>query len=147
MTMLLPLLLALSAAAETPAADTTLPTLPPAPERSPDHDGDCTAKAAAPAGVPRDCDAVSVPPSYLAHLESTRVYAGQLRLHLTAAQSVAAADARSCADGIEWRDQVISDLREPRPFLQRPGVQAGLGIAGGVLLTVSAAWALGQVAP
>lgn len=127
-----------------PLASTT--PIPAAPVRPPDHAGDCTAKAAAPAGAPpRSCDAISVPPSYLAHLEATRVYADQLQLHLVAAQAVADADSRSCADALAWRDQVIADQRRPVPLLQRPGVQVGVGVVGGALLTVGAGWALGQV--
>ena len=127
------------------AADGDL--IPTAPVRAPDHAGDCTAKAAAPAGASRDCDAISVPPSYLAYLEAERVHAQQLRLHLVAGQAEAAADARGCTDALDWRDQVITDLREPQPVLQRQGVQVGIGVVGGALLTVGAGWALGQVSP
>lgn len=123
------------------------PLIPAAPVRQPDHAGDCTAKAAAPAGATRDCDAISTPPSYLAYLEAERVYSQQLRLHLVATQAEAAADARSCTEALDWRDQVIADQRQPVPVLQRPGVQVGLGVVGGAALTVGAGWALGQVSP
>lgn len=121
--------------------------LPAPPERPADYPGDCLTKAGAPAGASRDCDAISVPPSYLAHLEAQRVYAQQLRLHLVAADAVHNADAAACAEAVAWRDTVIADLQQPVPVLQRPGVQVGLGVVGGAVLTVGAGWALGQVAP
>ena len=83
----------------------------------------------------------------LAYLESTRVYADQAQLHLVAAQAVAGADARSCSEALAWRDQVIADAQAPRPVLQRSGVQVGVGVGVGALLTIGAGWALGQVAP
>jgi len=133
--------------AETAPPADTMPPLPAAPVRPPDRAGDCTAKAAAPAGAARDCDAISVPPAYLAYLEEGRVYGDQLHLHLVASRAVAAADARSCDDALTWRDQVIADAKTPRPVLQRPGVQVGVGVGVGTLLTIGAGWALGQVAP
>jgi hypothetical protein len=126
------------------AAEAT--TIPPAPQREGDHPHDCTAKASAPAGTSRDCDAISVPPAYLAYLEATRVYAEQLQLHLVACQASAATDAQHCDDALAWRDTLITDLQQPVPLLERPGVQVGLGVVGGALLTVGAGWALGQAA-
>ncbi len=142
------LLLAVALAADpadTVAPDTVDPVHAP-PERPADQDGDCPDKRGAPAGSSRDCAAVSVPPSYLAHLEATRVYSGRLRLHLVAEEAVCAADARSAADAIAWRDAEIARLQEPTPFLQQPGTQVALGVLGGAALTVAAGWALGQAA-
>ena len=142
------LLLAVALAADPaePAASDDTDRVPAAPERPADQDGDCRAKRGAPAGSARDCAAVSVPPSYLAHLESTRVYSERLRLHLVGAAAVCAAGARSAADSIAWRDAEIARLQVPTPFLQRSGTHVGLGVLGGAALTVAAGWALGQAA-
>lgn len=120
---------------------------PARPERPADQEGDCSHKAGAPAESSRTCAAVSVPPSDLAYLETMHVYAGQLELHLVGALAVHAADAGACADAVAWRDAEIARLQAPTPFLQRPGTQVALGVIGGAALTVSAGWALGQVAP
>lgn len=113
--------------------------LPEPPVRAPDLEGDCTHKAPAPAGVERDCAAVSVPPAYLGYLEETRVYADQLRLHLVAQRAIADADARAATDAIAWRDAQL-EARQPNGTLEVLGY---VGI--GVVMTLGAAWALGEI--
>lgn len=118
--------------------------LPEPPVRGPDHTGDCQTKEPALAGSKRKCDALSVPPAYLAFLEENRVYASQLHVHLVAAHAVADADARAAADQIAWRDERLAEqaeLRQPNPTLEVLGY---VGI--GVVMTLGAAWSLGQIA-
>lgn len=100
------------------------------PVRQPDRPGDCVAKAGALAGTSRDCDAVSVPPEYLAYLEATRVYAEQLELHLVACRTTAATDARHCDDALAWRDQLLEQQQHTPPHPAALLLGAGLAGAG-----------------
>lgn len=124
-----------------------LPPLPDAPVRPPDQEGDCPVMAGAFAGSSRDCHAVSLPPSYLAHLEEIRVYSDQVRMHLVATRAVYASDLRNAEDAIAWRDAEIAYLRKPKPFFQQPAVHVTLGVLGGVGLCVAAGYAMGQLVP
>ncbi len=142
------LLLAL-AFAEEPADTTARATLPPVPvepERPPDEPGDCPVMQKAPAGAQRDCAAVSVPPSYLAHLQATRVHADALRFRLAVIESTHEVERDAWQHHIAFRDAEIARLREPVPFLQKPGTQVLGGTLVGVAITAAAGWALGQAA-
>jgi len=120
---------ALAMAAEPDAIDDSgfIAPLPAAPVRAPDRDGDCTFAIALLAGSDIDCDAVALPPTQVAHLLDTELYAEQLLVRVVALEAVRAA------------------IEEPLPWWRRPGPQKvgafALG-AGTVALGVKVAGGL-----
>lgn len=113
---------------------------PPPPKAAP---GDCIAvEALRPGTVTRTCASISVPPADYADLLAAEVW-GEHIADVRRLEAAACADSLAAAAAREdyWR----SVAEHPAPALP-PAAWLGFGLAGGVVLTVGAGWALGQVA-
>lgn len=128
-----PVILALSIAL---AGDARPAPLPPAP-------GDCaTVEVLRPGPTTRTCASLSVPPAEYADLLAVEAWGEHVA-------DLRRLEAAACADDVErvaeradyWR----GIAERPAPVVH-PAAWLGVGVLGGVALTVGAGWALGQVA-
>lgn len=92
-----------------------------------------------------DCTAVALPLSVAADLYATEKWAE----HLAARYRLDTAELELSVQMADWKAEQLQQMLESernQPILQRPGVHVAIGLVGGVVVTVGAAWALQQVA-
>lgn len=106
--------------------------------------GDCQAvEVLRPGPTTRTCSSLSIPPAEYADLLALEAWGEHMA-------DVRRLESAACADDLErvaeradyWRTLA----ERPAPAALPPAAWLGIGVLGGVAITVGAGWALGQVA-
>ena len=120
--------------------------LPLRPEPPMPVPGECSEATSLSPGVSVDCKSVALPLSTVADLLAVEKYSE----HLFSTSKLLISEQHYALQlaqyRIEYLETELTVARQPIPVLQRTETHLAMGVLGGIALTVSAGWALSEVA-
>ena len=120
--------------------------LPLRPEPPMPVPGECSEAISLAPGVSVDCKSVALPLSTVADLLAVEKYSEHLFSTSKLLISEQHYELQLAQYRIEYLETELTVARQPIPVLQRTETHLAMGVLGGIALTVSAGWALSEVA-